>query len=218
MVKLGHFFGIPAFGAKEKKSCLCTVFPPSARLLIVEDDRDTRDILETILSEEGYIVSLAASPQEAMTHWISRCFTDPTDLFADTADGSLESVAPLHAHAHPTPIGVMTGWKVAPEEVQRAGYACLIEKPLELDEAFYRCCCRSAFSAQPGAAAPGGVIERFYDAINARSWEEALALLRLSWPTIRLLTRSMPPPANWLARRLIGLCRRCLPEIVAYPL
>ena len=154
-----------------------SVFPSSARLLIVEDDGDTRDILETILSEEGYTVSQVASPQEAMALLDEQVFHFVlTDLFADTADGSLESVETLRTHAHPTPIGVMTGWKVSPEEVQRAGFVCLIRKPFELDEALTAVAASLHFPLSPEQQRQAEVIERFYDAINARSWEDALAL------------------------------------------
>ncbi len=177
-----------------------SVFPQSARLLIVEDDRDTRDILETILSEEGYTVSQAASPQEAMALLDEHVFHFIlTDLFADTADGSLESVEPLRAHAHPTPIGVITGWKVSPEEVQRAGFVCLIRKPFELDEALTAVAASLHFPLSPEQQRQAEVIERFYDAINARSWEDALALC-----TAQLAY--YPPPHSLYAptRKLAG--------------
>lgn len=149
----------------------------SPRVLIVEDDQDTQDILGTILSEEGYEVSLAASPQEAISLLDEQVFHFIlTDLFTQSADDPLGSVAALRAQAQPTPIGVMTGWNVSIEAVQRAGFACLIKKPFELDEmlATIASCLRVTLS--PERQRQAKVVERFYAALNARDWDAALRL------------------------------------------
>src|ERR1051326_7886245 len=147
------------------------------RVLIVEDDRDTRDILEAVLSEEGYAVTLAASLQEALAILDEQVFHFIlTDLFADALERSLDSIAPLFAHAHPTPIGVMTGWRVAPEDALRAGFTCLVRKPFELDQVLTAIAASLQFPLSTEQQRQVEVVERFYAALNARSWEHALAL------------------------------------------
>src|SRR5690348_16500424 len=149
----------------------------ASRLLIVEDDQDTQDILGMILGEEGYAVSLAASPQEAIRLLDEQVFHFIlTDLFTRSVDNPLGSVAALRAQAQPTPIGLMTGWNVSIEEVQRAGFACLIKKPFELDEmlAAIASCLHGTLSTEQQRQAE--VVERFYAALNARDWGAALRL------------------------------------------
>lgn len=149
----------------------------SSRLLIVEDDGDTRDILETVLREEGYMVAVAASPQEAARLLDEQVFHFIlTDLFAEQADDSLQSVAWLRDQAQPTPIGVVTGWKISPEEARRAGFACCIMKPFDLLDLLTSIAACLHVPLNPTQQRQAKIIERFYAALNAREWEQALAL------------------------------------------
>ncbi|MFI5280964.1 MAG: sigma-54-dependent transcriptional regulator [Gemmatimonadales bacterium] len=43
-----------------------TVLPAHRRVLVVEDDRVVRDLLETVLTEAGYVTTLAASGEQAL--------------------------------------------------------------------------------------------------------------------------------------------------------
>ncbi len=147
------------------------------RLLIVEDDADTREILGTVLSEEGYAVSLAASLQEAMKLLSEQVFRFVlTELFAVSPDGLLRSALALRAQAYPTPVGILTGWKVSREELARAGFACFIKKPFDLDDALatIASCLNAPLSEEQQRQAE--VIERFFAALNERDWDRALRL------------------------------------------
>lgn len=147
----------------------------SPRLLIVEDDGDTRDILATILREEGYEVFLAASPKEAMTLLEQQVFHFVlTDLFASAPDELLRSVAPLRAQAQPTPVGLLTGWKVSAEEVRRGGFACLIRKPFDLDDLLEAIAACLRIPLSPEQQRQAETVERFFASLNARDWDAAL--------------------------------------------
>jgi CheY-like chemotaxis protein len=149
----------------------------SPRVLIIEDDQDTQEVLGAILSEEGYQVSLVASPQEALKLLDEQVFHFIlTDLFTRQVDDPLGSVAALRAQAQPTPIGVMTGWNVSAEAVQRAGFACLVKKPFGLEEmlAAVAACLRAALSPEQQRQAE--VMRRFFAVLNARNWDAALRL------------------------------------------
>jgi len=151
--------------------------PAPPHLLLVEDDTDTRVILEALLRDEGYEVSQAASPREALDLLHEQVFHFIlTDLFVDTPDNPLRSVASLHAQAQPTPIGVMTGWKVSAEAVQRAGFACLIQKPFELDDVLATIASCLHVPLSPAQQRQAEVVERFFAALNERDWEAALNL------------------------------------------
>ncbi len=149
--------------------------PP--HLLIVEDDVDTRDILGMVLHEEGYAVSLASSPQEAMMLLEEHVFHFVlTDLFPSDPADPLSSVAALRAQVQPTPIGLLTGWKVSNEEAQRAGFVCSIRKPFDLDEllATIASCLNVPLSTEQQRQAEE--VQRFFAALNVRDWDAALRL------------------------------------------
>lgn len=106
-----------------------------SRLLLVEDDLDTRELLGSFLRDEGYEVALAASPKEALLFLEQQPFhLVLTDLFTGEAREPLRSVESLQKAAGPAPVGVMTGWKVKAEEARRQGLAFLVPKPFDLDE------------------------------------------------------------------------------------
>ena len=50
--------------------------PPLARILVVDDDEDVRDLLHYVLSSRGYHVTLAASGEEAL----DQCNRQPFEL------------------------------------------------------------------------------------------------------------------------------------------
>jgi CheY-like chemotaxis protein len=146
-------------------------------LLIVEGDADTREILGTILREEGYAVSLALSLQEATTLLEEHVFHFVlTDLFPTDPADPLRSVAALRAQVQPTPIGLLTGWKVSDEAAQRAGFACSIRKPFDLDEllATIASCLHMPLNAEQQRQAED--VQHFFAALNARDWDTAMGL------------------------------------------
>ncbi len=149
--------------------------PP--RLLLVEDDEDTRAILEALLHDEGYAISQAPSPREALDLLHEQVFhLLLTDLAASAAGDPLRSVAELRAQAQPTPIGVMTGWKVSLEAVQRAGFACLIRKPFDIDDMLATIASSLRVPLSPTQQRQAEVVDRFFAALNVRDWETALGL------------------------------------------
>lgn len=146
-------------------------------LLVVEDDADIRDILGAILREEGYEVSLAASPQEAMLLLEEQVFHFVlTDLFAWGTNEPLRSVSALLDQAQPTPIGLLTSWKVSKEAAELAGFACLIGKPFDLDDllATIASCLNVPLGLEQQRQAE--MVGHFFDALNARNWDAALRL------------------------------------------
>jgi DNA-binding response OmpR family regulator len=106
-----------------------------ARLLVVEHDTGIQDFLTAFLTSEGYAVSLAASPAEARTLLDEQTFQLVlTDLFSTSSRDRFGSVELLRATAHPTPVGVITGWNVEEEEITRHEFAFLIRKPFDVED------------------------------------------------------------------------------------
>lgn len=176
---------------------MTTPFSSPACLLIVEHDVGIQDLLQASLTAEGYAVSLAASPAEALPLLKERAFQLVlTDLFSANRADRLEAIEPLRACASPMPVGVITGWNVEEQEVTRRGFAFLARKPFDLEELFalIAACLNSSLNPGAGAPLPARVllvdpdetareslapmlIEEGYAVARASSLEGALALV-----------------------------------------
>jgi DNA-binding NarL/FixJ family response regulator len=110
----------------------------SARILIVDDDGDTRDLLKTFAAAEGYAVEGAASGEEALLllgGWLPDIIL--LDAVMPGLDG-FETCRRIKAHegsAH-IPVIFMTGLSETEHVVQglSAGGVDYVTKPLVLDE------------------------------------------------------------------------------------
>jgi DNA-binding response OmpR family regulator len=108
--------------------------PDSPRILVAEHDQSVAELLFAFLRGEGYNVSIAPSMESALAQMDEQTFhVALTDLFAENARRPLSQARRLLLHAPPTPVGLMTGWQVPPQEVRRQGFAFLIAKPFDLD-------------------------------------------------------------------------------------
>lgn len=104
------------------------------QILVVEDDQDMRETMHIALEEEGYMVTTVASLQQALDLIETQSFhLIISDLFAKTPANALDSVAPLVARAYPTAVGVVSGWHISQEEIERSGIRFHLLKPFELD-------------------------------------------------------------------------------------
>jgi CheY-like chemotaxis protein len=103
-------------------------------LLVVEDDRDTRDTLAALLSEIGYSVCDAADGRRALAELRS---LRPDLVLLDYGIPALKDGSDfLHAKAldpeiASTPVIVVSGYNL-PESI--AGTVAVMRKPFELDD------------------------------------------------------------------------------------
>lgn len=108
----------------------------SARLLVVEDDPEMRDLLRKVLEKEGYQISVAANGHEAIGS-ISRAPFDlvVTDMLMPD-DGGLELLQIIR-EAQPTlPVIIITAfgdWGSYSRALE-LGAAAFISKPLKMAE------------------------------------------------------------------------------------
>jgi DNA-binding NtrC family response regulator len=108
----------------------------SARLLIVEDDPEMRDLLRKVLEKEGYQVSVAADSREA-TASLSRISFDlvVTDMLMPD-DGGLELLQVIREARPSLPVIIITAfgdWGSYSRALE-LGAAAFISKPLKMAE------------------------------------------------------------------------------------
>jgi DNA-binding response OmpR family regulator len=114
--------------------------PPTATLLVVEDDEVARDGLREFLSEEGFIVHVAANGVDALVvverH---RPALVITDLEMPQMDGRA-LIAELRGREATPAIVVVTAQRStdAKREANRLGVDGYVNKPIDLD-ALLRC-------------------------------------------------------------------------------
>src|SRR5689334_18108653 len=107
--------------------------PPPPRILVVEHDPSLSDLLVATLRLGHYTPDVAASLEEAHGKVDQELYDLVlTDLFSPFPP-QLEAIEPLQQHCFPTPIGIVSGWRIGRAEAERAGFAFVVEKPFELD-------------------------------------------------------------------------------------
>lgn len=159
---------------------------PLARLLVVEDDPDTLESIALVLRDEGYDVTACASHASALELVDSQTFAFIlTDLFYHPNRDALASARELLAHAHPTPVAVVTAWQVYGEEVTRQGFACLIRKPFDVGFLLTSVASRLCVPLTPRQARRAARIRDFFAALGAGDLHE---LARLCAPDVRYTT------------------------------
>lgn len=149
---------------------------PSPRLLVVDDDSELRLFLQDLLSEEGYLVDIGATMDEALALIDSNVYhLIITDLLTHSSTDPLRSAVQLNVRAHPTPIAALTGWNVSPSEVARAGLARLIPKPFDIDNLLAIIAECLATPLNPEQQRQAEVVRRYCEAINANDFDACLA-------------------------------------------
>lgn len=125
--------------------------PLPPRLLVIDDDSDLRLFLQDLLTEEGYVVDVAASLDEALMLLDSHVYhLVLTDLLTHSSNDPLRSAITVRDCAYPTPVAALTGWSISSEEVARAGLARLIPKPFDLSDLLtsIKVCLVKSFNAE----------------------------------------------------------------------
>lgn len=160
------------------------------RILVVEHNRPIRDLLHIFLQQEGYETERASDLEEAF----AKVEEQPFDLvvmdpFVLPNQPRLASAQRLKQQCSPTPVGIITGWPIAPEEAEQAGFAFLVSKPFSFESLMKQIAARLNQPFSPEQQQQALVIQRFLEALGTGDWETVRALCL---PTIcyYLLTRS----------------------------
>ena len=109
--------------------------PAHARILVVDDHQDTRDLLLVILKTEGYDVVLAADGDEALARYRERpAEVVILDMFMPRKDG-VSTIRELREEFPAVTIVAMSGdadaWHDALTEARAEGAHLTLRKPLE---------------------------------------------------------------------------------------
>jgi CheY-like chemotaxis protein len=106
-----------------------------SRILIIDDDPDTRAYLEQALSAAGHQTATAVEGRDALNRYLSDPFDLViTDLFMPERDG-LETIADLRARFPGLPIIATSGRTPALLSAARAmGANEILQKPFSLDQ------------------------------------------------------------------------------------
>jgi DNA-binding NtrC family response regulator len=107
----------------------------NSRILVVDDEADIRDLVQEILSEEGYAVEVASNAAEAR----ASCVRQPPDLvLLDIWMPDTDGISLLrewqHNHSVSAPVVMMSGHGTVETAVEatRLGAVDYVEKPLSL--------------------------------------------------------------------------------------
>ncbi len=150
--------------------------PP--RLLLAEDDTDIRQIVTELLAEEGYDIKCAASIQEAFAladRWLFHLVL--SDLFhtLDEAD-PLAAARTFREYVAPTPVLLMTGWRLTTEQVHQAGFAGLLAKPFDIDNLLAQVAANLRAPLTPEQEQQAETVRRYFAALSARDSDGLVAL------------------------------------------
>lgn len=179
---------------------------PARRILIVVKDRQLGDLLVTMLQLEGYQTEVATSLAEALGTIEGQLYDlVVTDLFV-TAPPDRQGTAFLHAgqqlrqRCHPIPVGILTGWPVDPEAVERAGFAFALQKPFDLDVILQRIADRLNPPFTPDQQQQAHLLRRFLQAVGMHDGETLRALCT---PGVCYYPLTRTPLTD--ARQMIGI-------------
>lgn len=142
------------------------------RLLVVEHDLATLEMVEAMLLDEGYAVMTASSLELALALVAEHVFDFIlTDLFASSTRAPFAAAEVLRIHAHPTPVGVMTGWSLSAQAARRSGLACLVNKPFEIDTLLATIAACVALPLSAVQERQARVVSAYFAALSGQEWE-----------------------------------------------
>ena len=150
-----------------KLACMDAARTP--HLLIADDEADLRESLGEILLDEGYSVTTVPSAEAALAAIDAQLFDAIlTDAFVE-AD-SLDQVSAIVARARPTPVGMLSGWKVSDREVAALGLRFALHKPFDIAELLGRVAQMLGDPLDPAGHEAAAVARRYFQVLEEKDW------------------------------------------------
>lgn len=150
---------------------------PHPRVLVVEDDQDLLELLQLLLADSGYEALNASLLSEALAlHDRSTFHLILTDSFARTLQEVLPSLQFFLQRAHPTPVGLITGWGLSEEEAERAGFAFLTPKPFDVDHLLFQVAATIHTPLHPDQERQAQLVHQYFAALTDREWDQLIEL------------------------------------------
>lgn len=147
------------------------------RILVVENDADLRETLSMVLEDYGYEVETAASRDEALALVDRQSFGFIlSDLFAPAEGDRLGVIERLRERAFPTPVGLVTGWKLSETEVASRGFAWVLQKPFDVDHLVTEVAAQLEAPLTAEQERQAETVRAYFAALSARDWDRLAGL------------------------------------------
>jgi CheY-like chemotaxis protein len=121
---------------EDKQKDALPLKPRKARILIVEDEDEVRELLKDILSEGGHEVAFASDGQKGLALFQEKTFDLVfTDLGMPGMSG-WEVAEQIKRLSGETPVALITGWEVKQkkQELKSKGVDVVLKKPFRVEE------------------------------------------------------------------------------------
>lgn len=149
--------------------------PDRPHILIADDEGDLVEALREILHDEGYAVTCVDSPSAALEAIDAEVFGAVlTDGFS--AADSFDQVSAIVARARPTPVGLLSGWKVPDREVARLGLRFALHKPFDIGDLLGRLAQMLGDPLRPASHESAGLARRYFEALAKKDWAALLSV------------------------------------------
>jgi DNA-binding response OmpR family regulator len=104
-----------------------------AHILLIEDDPAISELMELVFQDEGYAVTVCASPRQAIT-LLDRGGFDlvVTDGFSKAPEAVAANTAAVLRRAGATPVALFTAHVIDLASAKAVGFRDLIAKPFDL--------------------------------------------------------------------------------------
>lgn len=146
-------------------------------VLIVEDDEDIGLALEAFLTDEGYRTAIARTSEEAAALIEERAFNIIlADILPSDGADILHAVDALRQSAFPTPVILVTAWRLDEAVATERGFCALVTKPFDVEDLLVTiaACLEQPLSAEQERQAE--VVRRYFTALSAKDWDALAAL------------------------------------------
>jgi two-component system response regulator MprA len=109
--------------------------PADAPVLVVEDDRRTRETIRWVLEDAGFVVETAADGRRALERATSaRPAVIVLDMMLPIQDGAAVADGLRAAYGEPPPILLLTADGRPQQKARRLGAYAYLSKPFEVDD------------------------------------------------------------------------------------
>ena len=148
------------------------------RVLVADEDFDTREILAALLREEGYEVVVADSAANTFLALEEARFdavlVDSLESWPDNQFGVAEKVA---KEAAPAPVLLHTAWR-APfaKDPRAAGFASVLFKPAQTTDVLLRISSAIGGALPRTSAAEAEAVHAYFERLSARDWDGVASL------------------------------------------
>lgn len=108
---------------------------PVTQILVIEDDRDIRNLIRQVLSDEGYDLAFVDDPDRVSSDAVpDLVITDLVGVRPYASAAARAWVRRIQQRYPTVPIIVCTAYEPAVEEADRLGAAAVLPKPFAIEQ------------------------------------------------------------------------------------